>query len=40
MGYSDAEIAQQLKISRQAVCKTKNKALNNLKLIWVGAEGA
>lgn len=35
MGYSDAEIAGQLKISRQAVCKMKNKALKTLKLIWL-----
>ena len=39
MGYSDAEIALQLKISRQAVCKVKNKALNNLKLMWAGTGG-
>ena len=33
LGYSDAEIARQLKISRQAVCKMKNKALNSLQLM-------
>ncbi|HVI42240.1 MAG TPA: sigma-70 family RNA polymerase sigma factor, partial [Anaerovoracaceae bacterium] len=35
MEYSDAEIARQFKISRQAICKMKNKALKNLKLIWL-----
>lgn len=38
MGYSDAEIAGQLNVSRQAVCKMKNKALNNLKLMLLNGE--
>ena len=34
MGYSDAEIASQFNISRQAVCKMKNNALKTLKNLW------
>ena len=33
MGYTDAEIGDQLQISRQAVCKMKNKALRKLELM-------
>ena len=33
--YSDAEIAQQLKISRQAVCRLKNRGLENLKKFYI-----
>lgn len=33
MGYSDAEIAAQYGISRQAICKMKNKALTTLKML-------
>jgi len=35
MGYSDAEIARQFKKSRQSICKMKNKALKNLKLLKI-----
>lgn len=34
--YSDAEIAQQMKISRQAVCRLKNRGLENLKKFYIG----
>ncbi len=32
-GFSDKEIAKQLKVSRQAINRIKNRALNNLRII-------
>lgn len=35
MGFSDAEIASQFNISRQAICKMKRKALKTLEFLWL-----
>ncbi|TCO70636.1 RNA polymerase sigma factor [Marinisporobacter balticus] len=38
-GFSEKDIAQILKISRQAVNRAKNRALNNLRKIFIGGDG-